>query len=63
MSGGTVKPDFCQDRFLGAIFTSSILLFDLKSPFFRPDPGVRGARRARSVKDGATAPPSGLVLD
>src|SRR5580765_6193406 len=57
MSGGTVKPDFW------ALSLSCILLFDLKSPFFRPDPGVCGARRARSVKDGAIAPPSGLVLD
>ena len=55
--GGTVKPDFW------ALSLSCILLFDLKSPFFRPDPGVCGARRARSVKDGAIAPPSGLVLD
>ena len=54
---GTVKPDF------SALFTSSILLFDLKSLFFRPDPDLCGARRARSVKDGAIAPPSGLVLD
>ena len=57
MSGGTVKHDFW------ALSISCILLFDLKSPFFRPDPGVCGARRARSVKDGAIAPPSGLVLD
>ena len=57
MSGGTVKPDFW------ALSLSCILLFDLKSPFFRPDPGVCGARRARSVKDGAIAPPNGLVLD
>jgi hypothetical protein len=42
---------------------SSILLFDLKSLFFRPDPDLCGARRAKSVKDGAIAPPSGLVLD
>ena len=42
---------------------SSILLFDLKSLFFRPDPDLCGARRARSVKDGAIAPPSGLVPD
>ena len=57
MSGGTVKPDFW------ALSLSCILLFDLKSPFFRPDPGVCGARRARSVKDGAIASPNGLVLD
>ena len=54
---GTVKPDFSASFAL-----SSILLFDLKSPFFRPDPGVCGARRARSVKDGAIAPPAGLSL-
>ena len=53
---GTVKPDF------SASALSSILLFDLKSPFFRPDPGVCGSRRARSVKDGAIAPPAGLSL-
>jgi hypothetical protein len=54
---GTVKPDFSASFAL-----SSILLFDLKSPFFRPDPGVCGSRRARSVKDGAIAPPAGLSL-
>jgi hypothetical protein len=42
---------------------SSILLFDLKSLFFRPAPDLCAARRAKSVKDGAIAPPSGLVLD
>ena len=54
---GTVKPDFSASFAL-----STILLFDLKSPFFRPDPGVCGSRRARSVKDGAIAPPAGLSL-
>ena len=33
-----------------------------EEPFFRSDPGVCGARRARSVKDGAIAPPAGLSL-
>jgi hypothetical protein len=42
---------------------SNRLIHDLKSLFFRPDPDLCGARRAKSVKDGAIAPPSGLVLD
>ena len=43
----------------------SILLFDLKkAPILSPRPlRPPGARRARSVKDGAVAPPGGLVLD
>ena len=41
----------CQARFLGLFSLSSfiILLFDLKSPFFRPEPGVCGARRAKTA--------------
>ena len=58
---GLYERGHCQVRFLGPFSLSSILLFDLKSPFFRPDPGVC-ARRARSVKDGAIAPPAGLSL-
>ena len=46
-----------------SFLVASILLFDLKTPFFRPDPAFARARRARSVKDGAVAPPGGLVLD
>src|SRR5205823_12821497 len=41
----------------------SIFLFDLKRPSFRPDPGADQARRARSLKDGALAPPKRLSLN
>src|SRR5258708_5541376 len=60
---GLYERGHCQAELMGRFYHASILLFDLKSPFFRSDPGVCGARRARSVKDGAIAPPSGLVLD
>ena len=54
---GTVKPDFSASFAL-----SSILLFDLKSPFFRPDPGVCGARR--EIRQGrCNSAASRLVLD
>jgi hypothetical protein len=42
----------------------SVSLFDLGSPFLRPDPRDRlGPARAGAVKDGRAAPPGGLVLD
>jgi len=53
---GTVKPD------LSALFTFIQFVY-LENLFYRPDPDLGGAQRARSVKDGAIAPPSGLVLD
>src|SRR5262245_14508916 len=36
----------------------AILLFDLDTPSFRPALPTSAARRARSVKDGASAPPN-----
>jgi hypothetical protein len=53
---GTVKLHFC-------VLLTFILLFDLKSHSFVPTLASAGARRARSLKDGAIAPPNGLVLD
>jgi hypothetical protein len=44
------------------LFSSSIFLFDLGAHLFVPTLSIRRARRARSVKDGAIAPPEGLVL-
>src|SRR6516225_9084708 len=67
--------DYMSERLSRAIWFSffsfssflvrSILLFDLKkAPILSPRPlRPPGARRARSVKDGAVAPPGGLVLD
>jgi len=57
MSGGLSR------HFLHFSFALSIFLFDLKRPSFRPDPGADQARRARSLKDGALAPPKGLSLN
>jgi hypothetical protein len=44
------------------LFSSSIFLFDLGAHLFVPTLSIRRARSARSVKDGAIAPPEGLVL-
>jgi len=44
------------------LFLSSFFLFDLGAHLFVPTLRIRRARRARSVKDGAMAPPEGLVL-
>ena len=54
---GTVKPDF------SALFTFIHSFVRPEEPILSSRPWLCGARRARSVKDGAIAPPSGLVLD
>ena len=48
---GLYERGHCQARFLGPVSLSSILSFDLKSPFFRPDPG-RPRSAARKICQG-----------
>ena len=57
MSGGTVKPDFWD------LSLSSILLFDLKSPFFRPDPCVFRSAARKICQGWRDSAANRLVLD
>jgi hypothetical protein len=50
-SGCLYERGHCQADFWARFSFSSILLFDLKSPFFRPDPG-RPRNAARKICQG-----------